>query len=136
MNVGRQISQAVAYLHSLNSPVVHRDIKPVNVLVAKGSLITKLRDMGLSKVKTAQSLSHTTSTAIPGSPSYMAPECLLQKKQATTQSDVWSLACTLLELFTDLLNENKPASGENCGDSSYDIEFLIAAMERKKSPRV
>jgi len=98
--------------------------------------------MGLSKVKAAQSLSHTASTAIPGSPSYMAPECLLQKKQATTQCDVWSLACTLLELFTErdcweyLLNENKPASGENCGYSSYDIEFLIAAMERKKSPRV
>ena len=72
----------------------------------------------------------------------MAPECLLQRKQATAQSDVWLLACTLLELFTerdcweDLLNENKPTSGENCGDSSYDIEFLIAAMERKKSRRV
>ena len=73
MNVGRQISQAVAYLHNLKPSIVHRDIKPANVLVAKGSLITKLCDMGLSKVKTAQSLSHTGSTAIPGSPSLTWP---------------------------------------------------------------
>ena len=99
MNVARQISQAVAYLHNLKPPVVHRHIKPANVLVAKGSLITKLCDMGLGKLKTEQSLSR--STAIAGSPSYIAPECVLQKKQATTQSDVWSLACTLLELFTE-----------------------------------
>ena len=102
---------------------------------------------GTQQVKTAQSLAHTASTAIPGSPSYMAPKCLLQKKQATTQSDVCKqqlnpLACTLLELFTErncweyLLNENKPASGETCGDSSYDVEFFIAAVERKKSARV
>lgn len=65
MNVARQISQAVAYLHNLKPPVVHRDIKPANVLVAKGSLITKLCDMSLSK--TEQSLS--CSTAIAGSPS-------------------------------------------------------------------
>ena len=55
--------------------------------------------MGLSKLKTEQSLSR--SAAITGSPSYIAPECVLQKKQATTQSDVWSLAWTLLELFTE-----------------------------------
>lgn len=67
MNVARQISQAVAYLHNLKPPVVHRDIKPANVLVAKGSLITKLCDMSLSKLKTEQSLS--CSTAIAGSPS-------------------------------------------------------------------
>ena len=99
MNVARQISQAVA-LYNLKPPVVHRDIKPANVLVAKGSLITKLCDMSLSKLKTEQSLSR--STAIAGSPSYIAPECVLQKKkQATTQSDVWSLPSTLLELFTE-----------------------------------
>lgn len=92
MNVARQISQAVAYLHNLKPPVVHRDIKPANILVAKGSLITKLCDMGLSKVKTAQSLSR--STAIPGSPSYMAPECLLQKKTSNN-----SIRCMVTGMY-------------------------------------
>ena len=53
-NVGKQICQAVAYLHNLKPPVVHRDIKPANVLVAKETHITKLCDMGLSKLKSAQ----------------------------------------------------------------------------------
>ena len=39
--VGRQISQAVAYLHNLKLPVVPRGIKPTNVLVAKGLAIQK-----------------------------------------------------------------------------------------------
>ena len=51
VNVGKQICQAVAYLHNLKPPVLHRDIKPANVLVAKESHVTKLCDMGLSKVK-------------------------------------------------------------------------------------
>ena len=138
--VGRQSSQAVAYLHNLKPPVVHRDIKPANVLVAKGSLITKLCDMGLSKVKTAQSLSQTSSTAIPGSPSYMAPECLVQKRKATVHSDVWSLACTLLELFTErncwehLLVKENTSKIEDADDASPLITSLICAMKRRESP--
>lgn len=65
LDIGKQICQAVAYLHYLKSPVVHRDIKPANVLVAQTTHVTKLCHMGLSKLKSAQSLSQTTSTVIP-----------------------------------------------------------------------
>jgi len=138
--VGRQISQAVAYLHNLKPPVVHRDIKPANVLVAKGSLVTKLCDMGLSKVKSAQSLSQTSSTGIPGSPSYMAPECLLEKKKASVHSDVWSLACTLLELFTErdcwehVFVEKSTSNREDGDDASPQITSLISALKRREFP--
>lgn len=101
LDVGKQISLAVAYLHNLKPPLLHRDIKPANVLIAEKTHITKLCDMGLSKLKSAHSLSQTTSSAIPGTPSYMAPECLLERNKATVHSDVWSLACTLVELFTE-----------------------------------
>jgi len=53
--------------------------------------------MGLSKVKTAQSLSRYT--AIPGSPSYMAPECLLQKKQASNNS-IWCMVTGMYVIWT------------------------------------
>ena len=91
LHLGKQICHAVAYLYNLKPPVVHRDIKPANVLVHKATQVTKLCDMGLSKLKSAQSISHTTSTGIPGTPSYMAPECLLERKKATVNSDVWRL---------------------------------------------
>ena len=101
MHIAKQICQAVAYLHNLKPPVVHMDIKPANVMVARATHTTKLCDMGLGKLKSAQSLTQTTSQSVPGTPSYMAPECLVGKKKATTQSDVWSLGCTLLEIFTE-----------------------------------
>ena len=88
-------------MHNLKLPLVHRDIKPANGLVPKTTHITKLRDIGSSKLKSVQSLSQTTSTGIPGTPSYMAPKCLHERKKATVHSDVWSLACTLVELFTE-----------------------------------
>ena len=45
--IGRQIVQAVAYLHNRKPPILHRDIKPANVLVTNESYVTKLCDMGL-----------------------------------------------------------------------------------------
>ena len=55
--------------------------------------------MGLGKIKSAQTSARVT-TAVAGTPNYMAPECLLKKRKAITKSDVWSSACTLLELLT------------------------------------
>ena len=82
MFIGKQICQAVAHLHNLKPPTVHRDIKPANVVVARTTHTTKLCDMGLGKLKSAQSLSQTQTTSIPGMPAYMAPECLLAKKKS------------------------------------------------------
>jgi serine/threonine protein kinase len=58
--IGRQIVQAVAYLHNRKPSILHRDIKPANVLVANESYVTKLCDMGLGKIKYAQTTSHVT----------------------------------------------------------------------------
>ena len=41
------------FLHNLKPPLLHRDIKPANVLAAEKTHITKLCDMGLSKLKSA-----------------------------------------------------------------------------------
>ena len=97
-------------------------------------LITKLCDMGLSKLKSAQSLTRTTSSAIQGTPPYMAPECLLERKKAAVHSDVWSLACTLVELFTEiecwkqLLEGKEGAAARKSDDLDSNVESLIAIM--------
>ena len=135
--MAKQICQAVAYLHNLKPPIVHRDVKPANVLVANSTHVTKLCDMGLSKLKSAGTLTHqTTSTTPPGTPAYMAPECLLQRKKATIamQSDVWSLASTLIELFTEKDCWDR-LEDENAGEEDNKLDRLMDAMKRKETPR-
>ena len=139
--IGKQICQAVAYLHNLKPPVIHRDIKPANVLVAKETHITKLCDMGLSKLKSHQSLSQTTNVGIPGTPHYMAPECLVERKRASVHSDMWSLGCTLVELLSgqdcweDILEYTTAGTEDNDDTSQSFLDVLTTAMRKHVSPR-
>ena len=95
--------------------------------------------MGLSRLKSQQSLSQTCITSVPGTPSYMAPECLVDKKKATIESDVWSLGCTLLELFTekdcweDLLAQKAPEAGEENDDMGA-ANQMISIMRSEEAP--
>ena len=129
--IGRQIVQAVTHLHNWKLPILHRDIKLANVLVANESYVTKLCDMGLGKIKYAQTTSHVTSTNIAGTPNYMSPECLVEKVGATTKADVWSLACTLVELFTgkDCWGQIEDEFADVSEDSSYAICRCLKAKE-------
>ena len=64
----------------------------------------------------------------------MAPECLLERKKAAVHSDVWSLACTLVELFTEiecwkqLLEGKEGAAARKSDDLDSNVESLIAIM--------
>ena len=123
----------------MKPPIVHRDIKPANVMVARTTHATKLCDMGLGKLKSAQSLSQTQTTSIPGMPAYIAPECLVKKKKATIQSDVWSLGCLLIELvmekdcWEDLVDNREPPV-EQEGDNVTIVSVLVDAMKAEAFP--
>ena len=95
LHLGKQICQAVAYLHNLKPPVVHRDIKPATILVDEGTQVIKLCGMGLRRFQSAQSIGRTTSMGIP-----MSLECVPERRKATNNSDVWSLPVTSLEPLT------------------------------------
>ena len=135
--IAKQVTQAVAYLHNLSPPIVHRDIKPANILVAKDSYVTKLCDMGLSKLKSA-TMQAVTATGVPGTPHYMAPECILRKKKSDLNSDVWSLACTLLELLThkdcweDLIEELGDIEDS---DDNYEVNCMMSIFQRQSVPK-
>ena len=103
-----QLVSALYYLHS--NRILHRDMKPQNILIGKGGQI-KLCDFGFARtmgnstfVLTSikgffpiyKSTKHVDFSL--GTPLYMAPE-LVQEKPYDHTADLWSLGCILYELF-------------------------------------
>ncbi|XP_054158479.1 interferon-induced, double-stranded RNA-activated protein kinase-like [Oppia nitens] len=99
-----EILQALNYLHTCAAVLIHRDIKPRNILIrqkSSGTPFVKIGDFGL--VVTAQPSDNSSTSAqlgIAGTPGYMAPEVLLGGGGGyTTKSDVYSLAVMAIEMF-------------------------------------
>lgn len=96
VNIVGQACAALAAIHEAG--IVHRDIKPDNILLGKGGIV-KLTDFGLAKANDHRLT--RTGTAM-GTPSYMAPEQVLGK-EADARSDLYSMGLVLHETLTGQL---------------------------------
>lgn len=95
LDLYRQAAEGLAFAHKLG--VVHRDIKPDNILVTKKG-VAKIADFGLARSE--DSVQVTQTGAIIGSPAYMAPEAC-RGEDPTPRSDIYSLGCALYQTLTD-----------------------------------
>ena len=84
----RQVTQALAYLHSQNPPLVHHDLSPNNVLLNVDSFVTKVSDFGMSRAINPSALSRKSS--IKGTQAFMAPEALHDPPRYNEKLDVFS----------------------------------------------
>jgi len=100
-----RLAEALAYAH--RGGVVHRDVKPANVMFDPATDTVKLTDFGLARSVDAEA---TRSGLLLGSPAYMAPE-LLAGARADARSDLYALGVLLYELLTAHL----PFSGDSMG---------------------
>eukprot|EP01012_Entosiphon_sulcatum_P056863 TRINITY_DN80574_c0_g1_i1.p1 TRINITY_DN80574_c0_g1~~TRINITY_DN80574_c0_g1_i1.p1 ORF type:complete len:590 (-),score=74.93 TRINITY_DN80574_c0_g1_i1:74-1843(-) len=92
---GRDLARGMNYLHSMENPIIHRDLKSPNVLLDEYRRV-KLCDFGMSRVK-----EHTflITQHIGGSPAWMAPECL-RGEDFNEKSDGFSFGVILWEMLT------------------------------------
>jgi uncharacterized protein (TIGR02145 family) len=112
-----QMLEAVGYVHKQN--LVHRDIKPSNFMIdLEGNI--KLMDFGIAKNTDATSAEYTqTGTGMQmGTPMYMSPEQIIQTKNVTTQSDIYSLGVVLWQMVT--------------GEKPYDTKTLSSFQLQTK----
>ena len=98
IRVSLQIASALDYAHQMD--VIHRDVKPANILLSADQRSAFLTDFGIAQLlDDAKPLARNG--RVRGSIAYAAPE-LLSAQQLSPQTDLYALACTMFEWLTGL----------------------------------
>ncbi|MBC7473360.1 MAG: protein kinase [Candidatus Sericytochromatia bacterium] len=125
IDVIKQISDALQYLH--DKGIIHRDIKPGNILLTRDKQV-KIVDFGCSRKIYTENI--TISRMLIGTVNYMSPEQLMGYKDIDGRTDIFSLGCTFYQLLTGIL----PFRGEDVRDTINNIFNIHPTSVRNHNP--
>ncbi|HLW03754.1 MAG TPA: protein kinase [Ktedonobacterales bacterium] len=133
LKIAQSVAEALAYAHKPPLRVVHRDIKPGNILIRAKDGVAKVTDFGIAAVLSE----HTGSTAV-GTMAYVPPE-QAAGRGADERSDLYSLGAVLYEMLTGqrpprlAVNPARPPSslpgvGERLGALAGPVDRLTLGL--------
>lgn len=133
------VSSGLAYLHALEPPIIHQDIKPANILLDDTHHYA-ITDFGISAQRGGTHVGYYDEKNS-GTLAYMAPERFLEGAEPMSQSDIWAFGATLYEILTGNVPFGEEG-GKNQLESDIplspvtnvpaDIQRLISACLAKK----
>jgi hypothetical protein len=117
MALFRGICAGLGHAHGRN--LVHRDLKPGNVLLAlaDGRLVPKVSDFGLARILQRGAFRNEIGATL-GTPGYMAPEQSRDASRVDRRADLWSLGCLLYRLTVGV----EPFAGEDLREILHQVE--------------
>lgn len=105
LDITEQICDALAHAH--DHRIIHRDVKPHNILITKRGQV-KVTDFGIARAVTGNTITHQNDTSVLGSVHYFSPE-QARGAAASVKSDIYSLGVVMYEMLTKKL----PFSGDS-----------------------
>jgi serine/threonine-protein kinase len=121
VKIAIQLASALDYAHQRG--VIHRDVKPANILLIGGGETVKLTDFGIARMQGGGDLQRTEVGLVMGTPQYMSPE-QVAGHTVDGRSDLFSLGSILYELLT----------GCKAFDDDNVARLMLKIMEQEPEP--
>src|SRR5579883_1270666 len=99
IKISSLICEALGYMH--DNGVIHRDLKPQNVMICCDGTI-RIMDFGIARDVASRRITHVGNTSSMGTPDYMAPE-QVKGKRADKRTDIYNLGAVLYEMLTGVV---------------------------------